>query len=334
MDSGLLLAKIVGSAFAGIYGLYATLNDFHETRYGKKFLSKRGKWGIALLCFVTVLNVSSDSIKQKIDLDSSHAESMRRDAETARIQEINAQLGREVTDSAAISSNLKDALALLRNSNETIAKNIADTEKILNPIQDSMLAEAYFSIPIDQSLVEPYAKRAKGSPFALRFGQESFPVPRDKELELYKFLVGERSVILIFSKAEAVEAAVFGVRCIPPTAEQMDLQMSWDDRNNLKFTCNAIVHRQTDDGSFRGYADILKSKVLILMRFPGSGNIKCLPEKIVLHTSNPKYSHLYSGRMILLDHMTRTAHGTETAWTAKISSQPNFDKKTRLGNLQ
>ena len=40
-DLGLRLIKYSASAIAVLYGLYATLNEFHEVRQGKRMLTRK-----------------------------------------------------------------------------------------------------------------------------------------------------------------------------------------------------------------------------------------------------------------------------------------------------
>ncbi len=66
------LLKYCGMLFAGIYGLYATVTDFHIEVDGKKILSNKGKYGIAILLIsisisniVEVVNDVNENEKQK-----------------------------------------------------------------------------------------------------------------------------------------------------------------------------------------------------------------------------------------------------------------------------
>jgi hypothetical protein len=261
-ETVVLVSNVTGAVFAGLYGLYATVTDFHKTEHGKKVLSRKGKVGLSLLLLATVLNVTSGAFKQRADLISSHEESKKRDAETARIQSINNQLGTELAASATMSSSLKDALRTLSQTDETTAQNLKATERLLDPIHDSTIAEAYFRIPIDQPFVRPYVNRVKNTGFALRVDQDSFPkenVP-DEEI-LYRFLT-RLTVQIIFTKNLGHNTLAFRMECKSPHDDSLNTEMKLDSRD-LRLLCRTLASKQSDDGSFHSYSDLLGARIRI-----------------------------------------------------------------------
>ena len=63
IDQILVFLKYSGAILTAIYGVYATVTDFHESRDGKKRLSKKGYCGIALLIISSLLALSTDILK-------------------------------------------------------------------------------------------------------------------------------------------------------------------------------------------------------------------------------------------------------------------------------
>jgi hypothetical protein len=340
VDAVVIAAKIMGSVFAGLYGLYATVTDFHTTSYGKQRLSKKGKWGLTLLLLATVISVTSDGVKQKIDLNSARAESKRRDAETARIQAINAQVDRQLAESASMSLNLKSALDIARESNQRAAQNIAETHRLLDPIQDSMLAELYLSLPVSQPLVEPYVSRIKGSNFSLRPDQPYFPKsdssPTNHEREIYEF-VTSKVIQIIFRGAAGAEVVVFRMECHPPYDYlDQDTELTLG-AGNLQMMCRSILNRSFDDGSFRSYTDLLNAEVLVLVQGAqvssqtdsNTSHLRFNLDRIVIRATNAKYGRLWSGRKLRLDYVKRTKRGPEDAYVMKASMSPLYTARER-----
>lgn len=63
-DQVLTFLKYSGAILAAVYGVYATVTDFHESRGGTKRLSKKGYVGIALLIVSSLLSFSTDVLKE------------------------------------------------------------------------------------------------------------------------------------------------------------------------------------------------------------------------------------------------------------------------------
>lgn len=66
--------KYVGSVTAALYGLWATVTDFHEVRDGKKVLTRKGYLGIVLLIAASSLSLFSDVGKDRHDRAASKQE--------------------------------------------------------------------------------------------------------------------------------------------------------------------------------------------------------------------------------------------------------------------
>ncbi|MCE9499493.1 MAG: hypothetical protein K8R21_03175 [Leptospira sp.] len=71
-DVSLTFIKGISTAFSFVYGVYATLNGFHETNpeTGKRQLTKFGVIGILIFCFNTVFSVSLDFLKEATEQEA------------------------------------------------------------------------------------------------------------------------------------------------------------------------------------------------------------------------------------------------------------------------
>jgi hypothetical protein len=79
MDTLLYVVKYCAAIVSGVYGIYATVHDFHEKKHGKSVLTNYGRAGIALLIFSTVLSLSSDTIKDTREHRQAKADEAKRD---------------------------------------------------------------------------------------------------------------------------------------------------------------------------------------------------------------------------------------------------------------
>jgi hypothetical protein len=113
----LYVLKYTGSVFAAVYGLYATITDFHVHKDGKKVLSTRGYIGIGLLFAASVLSLSSDIVKDyseyaaKLDQD-------RKDAAASKA--LDDQLNAEIEKTAENTNLLTRALYNLQRAAKPI----------------------------------------------------------------------------------------------------------------------------------------------------------------------------------------------------------------------
>jgi hypothetical protein len=311
-DTGLLITRVVGSVFAGVYGLYATVTDLYKTESGKRSLSRKGKVGLLLLLLATVINVGSDAVKQKRDLDSSRHDAVARDAETARIQEINGQVGRELAVTAETSSTLKSALAMLGDTSKIVSQNAKETNRLLDPIQNSMYLVANFSLPLDQPLVRPYADRVHQK-------DGGFPQPNSEgENRLYQFLTGN-NVDIIFSKDAGTKILVFQAEC-RRTDNSLFTILTGFHAPNLSVGCTAIARKGADDGSFRSNSDLLSADVRLVVRNAG---LSLTVDSVTLEAWLTEGTRAYTDKRFRLVHI-RQKYQTpnDTAYTAGILRLP------------
>jgi hypothetical protein len=80
MNTLLYVIKYCAAVVAGVYGIYATVTDFHkENENGEKVLTTKGRAGIALLVLSTVLSLSSDTIKDTRESSQAKADEAKRE---------------------------------------------------------------------------------------------------------------------------------------------------------------------------------------------------------------------------------------------------------------
>jgi hypothetical protein len=79
MNTFLYVIKYCAAIVSGAYGIYATVNDFHEHKHGKKVLTRKGRAGIVFLVFSTILSLSSDTIRDAREHKKSKEDAAKRD---------------------------------------------------------------------------------------------------------------------------------------------------------------------------------------------------------------------------------------------------------------
>lgn len=183
-DTWVLIVKYTASVVSGVYGIYATLNDFHVEKDGKKVLSRTGHLGIALLIFSTLLAISSDIFKDSKEKTQAKKDDEKREQLLKGEQQIASELRDQVKISHGMSTQL-DA------SGEALQKQVNKTSAVLRtarratmPIPENLLISVAFDIPSTQASIRDYVHRLDSSPPTYpNKGPDiwQFP-PTDKEL--------------------------------------------------------------------------------------------------------------------------------------------------------
>jgi hypothetical protein len=132
-NTALYAMKYAGSIFAALYGLYATITDFHEQREGKKVLSRKGYFGIVLLFVASILSISADAYKDRRE-EREKIEQKQHDIEARN--ELNAKLGAELEKTKGVADQLNLAVQTLDQTATTSRGVLNQTERILQPIKD------------------------------------------------------------------------------------------------------------------------------------------------------------------------------------------------------
>src|ERR1700731_2662952 len=125
----LLVVKYAGSIIAGAYGVYATVTDLKEDKDGKRVLSKKGRFGIALLLFSLLINMSADGLKdwkEKCDSEQ-QAELEAKQAELQR--NITTQLQTELKTTESINEQLAAQQNQLEHTANTTSSILKETRR-------------------------------------------------------------------------------------------------------------------------------------------------------------------------------------------------------------
>lgn len=194
-DTEQLVVKYIAEGLTALYGLYATVTDFHETRNGKKVLSWRGYLGIAFLIFATFLTIFNE---RRRDLRENE-----KDAATVKRQQD--QLENELkmnTSLAAQQKNLTDALDVVHKTASATRSVLHESRRTSDPLEQIVAINITLSLPIESKAVQPYLERLKaggvdiGKGFTFAPNTPGFPDPQN----------GDEAVL--FSVATPVEAEV------------------------------------------------------------------------------------------------------------------------------
>jgi hypothetical protein len=118
-DHLLIAVKYTASLTTAVYGVYATVTDFHEQREGKRALSRKGYYGIGLLVVSSLLTFSADILKDIRDTDE--ALTKANEEKTAREELVR---------------NYEKIIDGLRQDAKLTSNAISEAERAANPIRD------------------------------------------------------------------------------------------------------------------------------------------------------------------------------------------------------
>jgi len=135
-NTTLYVLKYTGSVFAALYGLYATITDFHIDKDGKKALSRKGYFGIGLLLVASVLSLSSDVFK---DLSEYKAKVLQNHKDDVARKALDDQLRAEIDKTTENTSLLTRALTSLQRAAKPI-KDLTVSYDVRVPADDKELA--------------------------------------------------------------------------------------------------------------------------------------------------------------------------------------------------
>jgi len=139
-NTTLYVLKYTGSVFAALYGLYATINDFHIHRHGKQVLSRKGYFGIGMLLVASVLSITADGYKDRREQKEKIEQNQK---DTAARKVLDDQLRAEIAKTTDIANQLTLQQKSLSHAVTTLDQNavttrgvLNQTERILQPIKD------------------------------------------------------------------------------------------------------------------------------------------------------------------------------------------------------
>lgn len=175
LDLSLLILKYVGSIFAAVYGIYATLTDFHKEEQDRQVLTWKGYLGLALLILSSFLSISSDGFKDFREL--------RQKAEKDKLEEQNrkqlsGQLTEQLKKTNEIARELAEqqekvtvAVGELEANTRTSKTILRETGRVLQPIK-SLTFYFKVAIPSDTLGVRNYTARVDRELADLAKGKE------------------------------------------------------------------------------------------------------------------------------------------------------------------
>jgi hypothetical protein len=191
LETSLLILKYTGSVVAAAYGVYATVTDFREDRNGKKVLTKKGYYGIAL--FLVSILVSSDGVKDVREHKQARAEEDRRTTAAAEQKHMSDALTQQLAYSTEINRQLDDARTDLRRTASITASTLSESRRATDPFapSDGFTLTARMEIPTNQESVGPYLKRISQIPLDL--DQEADPIRMVHPVYLFRKHFDSRS---------------------------------------------------------------------------------------------------------------------------------------------
>jgi hypothetical protein len=155
------IVKYLSTIFAAYYGLYATLNDFHSTKGGRKTrqLSAKGYVGIALLGVATALSLFADINKDRKDRAKSDADDTKIQGittnlvdELGKTEGIRTQVETQLKGTETLKTVLDSSLAGQRESSRTLSSISSGLGRTLADQKNSARTLTGISAGLSQTL--------------------------------------------------------------------------------------------------------------------------------------------------------------------------------------
>jgi hypothetical protein len=140
------VVKYVAALFSAIYGLYATVNDFHEDHNGQKVLSKKGYVGICLLMISSILSLSTDAWKNSREARLEQARQRKVDENNRNLSgSLHEQLEHTIAITQALEyqraktedvlKGMRQSVALQQVTTKTASAILTQSDRILEPLK-------------------------------------------------------------------------------------------------------------------------------------------------------------------------------------------------------
>jgi hypothetical protein len=287
-DAALLALKYAGSTVAAAYGVYATVTDFKEDKNGKKTLSKKGRWGIALLLVSILINVSSDAFKDLRDHQKESDEKKR----LAKAAEIESAKQADTAASQALTAKLlTDELTKTQELNRQLSETSVTTKSALSEAVragdpfvpgDMNGFTVHYFIPTNQPASFAYIQRInkaahntigdmKSGEWSFRRGEAGYP-DKTQDSELLANLTAIADVKLLFMKKGVTKGGplVVSLKCGPETSISFTPAdpTSYIMQDQLEFNCRGTQMTWLDGGGFRSYRDFDGANVRATPEYP------------------------------------------------------------------
>ncbi len=279
VDTKLRVIKYSAAGITALYGLYATVTDFHETQHGKRVLSRRGYLGIMLLVSASLLTIFSD-MKKDLHDNEKDVEALKRQQEQLRNEvKVNSSLADQrrflidqQTSLAIQQQKLTTALTEVRQTASTTSAVLNESRRMTDPIDEITSISVTMSVPPTADAVRTYLDRLKagGVTGSFIFGRNTPGFPdSQKHKERTLFVLSTARQVQISIDAEFHHdrqsgqtrhkgSLVLKGRCDPDY-----WKANWDDKS-LYVECY-VPHTVVvgGDGQLRSHIDLVGARIAV-----------------------------------------------------------------------
>jgi hypothetical protein len=192
--------KYTGAAFAALYGIYATLEDFHATKNGKKMLSKKGRFGITLLVVASSITFISDWRKDIDDAEKDRKALDKQQELTKQYSAIDQSLDDQRKSIVAQRGELSKEITEAQKIAATTASVLTETRRMNDPFKGFTAIAVYVYLPIDSAGARDYVNRLAASginvkerPSVLMPNTSQYPDPNQQhEFALFEIAAAKK----------------------------------------------------------------------------------------------------------------------------------------------
>lgn len=163
-DTWIAVVKYTASLAAIGYGVYATLNDFHEDRGGRKVLSRAGYFGIGFLLLSGLLGICSDLFKDSQARAAAKIEVAKREQLLNGETQISSKLEHQLEVSGNISSQVDSSLAELQDQIHETKAVLLTARRASMPLPQNLLMTVNLRVPSGQPALQTYVRLLDSSP--------------------------------------------------------------------------------------------------------------------------------------------------------------------------
>lgn len=289
--------KVAAATFSALYGFYATVSDFRVTRDRHAKLSRKGYVGLTLLVIATLISLSADKFKEKLDEDASNKTSLKliqlgakADDASRKLDTATRDLARQVEQSGEISGQLDATQQVTEKNAKATSAVLNATLRALDPIESMDHMTAEIKIVPEQPIAEGYARRLDSlvaeretGDLVSHPGESNFPDAKLASEQSLSQLVNVEEVIARFRKAgDDTIGLTLTAQCVKRDPDDDNrllktLTYSWwlamgrvrHSSLALQCTTTAIIDERTT--RIRSYSDFAGASVEIELRGRNDG---------------------------------------------------------------
>lgn len=217
-DAFWVVAKYTAPIVTGAFGFYALVEDFRVEKDGRRVLSAKAYWGMALLIVGTALAVGGDAHKDRKD-----DETTQKTADS--LKSVSNDLTTVSQHLDDVSGKLKGAVQTLGDTKTQVDKNLGTTSSVLQEtlnVADPMdrdFAAIYARIGVSPKnpLAQAYIKRVMpehSSYFEFNVGDKGFPDSKQDGAQLANLAGFTKVSVRFYDPArgnKGPELSLFGV---------------------------------------------------------------------------------------------------------------------------